>query len=200
MTKHRPLLALAAVPLLLAFVIACSSGDDDDAPDSGSNTQPTAAAPAVVGGGAGNGATGGGDATGGGAATGGGDGASSVDGDGDAETILANCPELAEMYRAFATGGFAAPGSTADIDLATDVFQNAANNAPDEIQADMQVIANGLSNLQSILDELDLDLSNPASFATLGEADIQRLTEALDEPGMTEASTNVDNWITENCQ
>ena len=83
------------------------------------------------------------------------------------------------------------------------VFQNAADNAPSEIKADMQVMANAFAGFYGTLDELGVDLSDPATFATLDasqQATFQAALENLDTPELQQASDNLDAYFTENCE
>ena len=174
MPKTRTLLALFLLPLLV-FLVACSGGDGDN------GTTPVSTSPS-------------------------GDASSSGSGGSDASTILGNCPELASMFGAFTAGAFANPGAgTLDGDLQdlAQVFQNAADNAPSEIQADMQVMADAFTGFYSTLADLGVDFSNPATFATLDASQLAQLEtvfSSLDSPELEQASDNLDAWFTENCE
>jgi hypothetical protein len=199
MPKTRTLLAIVLIPLL-AFLVACGGGDDDDSDSSNGNGQPAATAP-----------SGGSDSGSSGSSGSGSSGSSSQPDDSDDdepsdEEILANCPELMGVYNAFASGGLFGAGSAgnADFDLeaAASAWQEAADNAPGEIQADMQVFADAISGFVSILAELDVDLSNPATFATLSEEDLSKLEAASESFGAAEveqAANNLEAYFTEKC-
>lgn len=194
MPRTRTLLALVIIPLLV-FLVACG-GDDDG--DSGSNggDQPAAGA-------SDSGGNGGGDASDDSS-----DGESAGDdanGDADAAQVLANCPELVDMFGAFSTGAFANPGADVEADLETvaQVFQNAADNAPSEIQADMQVIATAFTDFYAAIEEIGVDFSDPSTFATLNasqQAQLQAVLESFDSAEVQQASDNLNTWFTENCE
>lgn len=77
----------------------------------------------------------------------------------------------------------------------SDAFGTLANDAPEEIRADMETLVAGLSALGDALE--DLDPEDPASIATLTE-EIQRLEE---EQGTSieEASGNVEAYLSDEC-
>jgi hypothetical protein len=199
--RTRTLLALVLLPLLI-FLVACG-GDDDDGGSSTSSDQPSASdssAPSASDDQADDDADDADDS-----ADSDSDGDS--DGDADAATVLANCPELVSMFGAFSAGAFVNPGAggnlTDDLETVAQVFQNAADNAPSEIKADMQVLANAFTGFYTALDDLGVDFSNPATFATLSaeeQAEFQSAIEALDTPELQQASDNLDAWFSENCE
>ena len=192
MPKTRTLLALVLLPLLV-FLVACSGDDDDGDGDNGSTSQPTASDA--------SGSTGTTPAS----TSPSGDASSSSSGGTDASTILGNCPGLVSMFGLFSAGAFTNPAGNAGdgINSAAQIFQNAADNAPSEIQADMQVLADAFTGLNNALEDLGVDLSNPASFATLNAgqlAQLETVFSSLDTPEVEQASDNLDAWFTENCE
>jgi hypothetical protein len=193
MPGTRTLLTLVLVPLLV-FLVACGGSDDDD----GGSSQPSASDSG------GGGSGGDGDSASSSSSNDGGD--DSDDDDASAEQVLANCPELMGMFGAFTAGAFT-PGGTGsagdDLEAAAEVFQNAAANAPSEIRADMQVLANAFAGFYAALEDAGVDFSNPASFATLSpdaQLRLQTALESLDSPELQQASDNLDAWFTENCE
>jgi hypothetical protein len=191
MPKTRTLLTLVLLPLLV-FLVACG-GDDDDSSNT-SSPQPTADS----GGGGGSG----GDSSSNSGTNSGGDATPS---DADGAEILANCPELLGMFGAFSSGAFANPGAgnvDDDLEAAAQVFQNAAANAPDEIKADMQILADAFTGFYTALNDLGVDFSNPASFAALDasqQAQLQAALESFSNPELEAASANLDAYFTEHC-
>jgi ATP phosphoribosyltransferase regulatory subunit HisZ len=82
------------------------------------------------------------------------------------------------------------------------VFQNAAANAPDEIKADMEVLAEAFATFYTTLGDIGVDLADPASFAALDasqQAELQTALESLSGPELEEASANLNTYFTENC-
>jgi hypothetical protein len=187
MPSTRGLLTLVLVPLL-AFLVACGGDDDDDGADTGgSGDQPAATE------------------------TGGGGGASSSSDDDDdseegpsPEEVLTNCPELQSFVSAASSGSFGSPGSDVSEDIASlqAGLQEAADNAPDEISGDFQILADAFVAFFGTLDEFDVDLENPASFATLdaeAQAELQAALEEISSDEVVAASENIGTWLTENC-
>jgi hypothetical protein len=188
MPVTRRLLTLALIPLLL-FLVACG-GDDDDDGDAGGD-QPSASDSG------GSGDSGDSDSS-----DGDGDGDSDANVD-DAEAILENCPELIASFGTIAAiGGGGDPSADFDINDAVEAFQNAADQAPDEIKADMQIMADAFADFSAAIEEVGVDLNDPASFATLDAEQQAQLLEALesfDNPELTEASANLSAYFTEHC-
>jgi hypothetical protein len=175
-------MTLALIPLLL-FLVACG-GDDDDDGDAGGD-QPSAS-----------------DSGGSDSSDGDGDGDSDANVD-DAEAILENCPELLASFGAIsAIGGGGDPSADFDVNDAVEAFQNAADQAPDEIKADMQVMADAFADFSAAIEDVGVDLNDPASFAALNAEQQAQLLEALqsfDSPALTEANANLTAYFTENC-
>lgn len=196
MPKSRTILSLVLVPLL-AFLMACSSGDDDDSSSTGNGgDQPAATQPS----------------------TGDGDGDSestdsSTDGNGDStdnaanEEVLQNCPELLAFASAAAQGAFggASPAPSTleeDLELTAEYFQQLAANSPDEIRADMQIIADAFGQFFQTLEELEIDFSDPSSFATLDAdavAQLEAASSAVDTPEVNAAVENVQAYFEREC-
>jgi hypothetical protein len=197
---------------LLAFVIACSSGDDDDdagGASTGGGADPT---PAQATGSTAGGSTGstGGQSTGSGGSTGsqatgatGATGAASTGASDDSEEFdPEDCPELQALAEsaglsedAFTTGGLG-------DDFDAENFRRLADNSPDEIRDDMQLLAGVLEEFFGKLEELELDFSNPASFASLTPeelAELEELTAGFDTPEITAASERIEAYFAEVC-
>lgn len=198
MPRTRTLLALVLLPLLV-FLVACG-GDDDDG-GNGGDSQPAASDSSGS-----SGSSGSSDSSSSNSDSSG-DASDDNDGDADGAEILANCPELLGMFGAFSSGAFANPGAGSnlndDLENVAAVWQNAAANAPDEIKADMQVMADAFVRFFDGLNDLGVDFSNPATFAALDanqQAELQALLETFDDPALEQASNNLDAWFSENCE
>ena len=198
MPRTRTLLALVLLPLLV-FLVSCG-GDDDDGGGSSANNQPSASDSSSSS----NGSSSSSDTTNNSSSS---DSSGSSDSnDATAAEIMANCPELTGFFGAFTSGAFANPASggsaEADFEDTVKVFQAAADNAPNEIKGDMQVLADGLAKYFSTLSDLGVDLNNPASFATLDEdklAQLQTALETFDNASFEEAANNVSAYVDEHC-
>jgi hypothetical protein len=202
----RGLLSLLVIPLL-ALVIACSSGDDDDdtpAPATGGGStagQSTGGDGGSTGGqstGSGGGSATGGGSTGSTGSTDSGSTGSASSDDLDPE----DCPELQAFVDSAGVGdaftGAGAPGQ----DFDAEDFQQLADNAPGEIKDDMQVLADVLQEFFAALEDLEVDFSNPASFANLSAEDLAELEELstrFDTPEIQAASERIEAYFNELC-
>jgi hypothetical protein len=195
MPRTRTLLAIVLLPILV-FLVACG-GDDDDS-GSSSSDQPSASSSS-------GGSTSSSSDSSSGSSSSSSSSSESSSSDPSGEEILANCPELLGMFGAFSAGAFANPGAGNvgdDLETLADVLQNAADNAPSEIKDDMQVVANTFATFYSKLDDLGVDFSNPASFASLSasqQAEFQAAMESLDTAEFEQASNNLTAYFDENC-
>lgn len=192
MPKTRTILTLVLLPLLI-FLVACG-GDDDDSANTGD--QPSTS-----------------DSNSSGSSNSGtSDSNSSSSSSSDSNSnnsasssgTFENCPEFANFAASIATAfSGATPGSAAtDLEDTVQYFQALADASPDEIRADMQVIAEAFGGFYSVLNDFNIDLSNPTSFASLTadqQAQLQTALEELGNPNLEEASNNVSAWFEANC-
>jgi hypothetical protein len=205
--KTQIISGLVAVTLV-AFVIACGGGDDDSpaAPDGGGGgggapaAQPTGGG-STGGGGGSTGSGGGGSATG---ATGGGSTGTtaSTGSDSSDEFDLEDCPELQGFVDSAGVGSAFAGGGVPGVDFDPEDFQRLAENAPGEIREDMQLVADALEEFFTVLEDLEIDFSNPASFANLSPADLAKFEEVsskIDTPELEAASDRIEAYFDELC-
>ncbi len=172
--------------VVLALALMGCGGSDSDS-DSPAATTTTAVTPA-----------GGGDATTTSQPT---DTTDPPDGDVD----FTNCPELLQWSSDWGAANQAAFSGGVDptgFEYTADYFQEFADRAPDEIGDDMQVIADAFRNLFDAMEELDIDLTDPASAAGMTAADVEKLQEAfgfMDNDAIDEASTNIAEFFEREC-
>jgi hypothetical protein len=188
MPRTRTLLSLALIPLLV-FLLSCGGSDDDDGDSSSGGGDTPSATEATGSGSSDNNSSGSNDNN-------------NDDDDPDAEEILANCPELLSLFGSLNPAAFATGGAGDDLNDLQTYLSEAADNAPDEIADDFQVLADAFGAFFSVLAEYDVDLSNPASFATLdaeAQVELQAALEAIGTIDVTTASENISQYFTENC-
>jgi hypothetical protein len=185
--RTRTLASIVAVPLL-ALLIACGGGDDDNPPSNGgssNNNEPRATQAPSGGSGGQPQAT---------QPSGGGTSGSSND------DLLEDCPEIQALILA-AGGGFS--GATLDdVELNAEFFNRLARSSPSEIRSDMQLFANAMGKFFETLNRLNVDITNPASFARLTPAQIEELEKAsaaLDTPELERAMERIDAYFTRAC-
>jgi len=112
--------------------------------------------------------------------------------------------ECEEYYEAFASAnaGIAAAftGETGDIEEASEFFAEAVDNAPDEIQDDLEVFAESYTDFVQALADLDIDFSDPSSFQDAEVlAEFEALSEEFTSPEFIEASEAIQAYAVENC-
>jgi len=123
----------------------------------------------------------------------------------DGDVDFSNCPELAQWssdWGAASQAAFAGGTDQPGFEYTADYFQEFADRAPGEIRDDMQVIADAFQDLFDALEELDLDLTDPAAAASMTEEDMEKLQEAfgfMDNPSIEEASNNIAEYLEREC-
>ena len=97
------------------------------------------------------------------------------------------------MSQAFAAVG----GVEGDTEEAQELFEEWANDAPDEIRDDLQVLAEAYATYVTALDDVDFTPGETPDAETLAE--LQAALASIDQDEVTEASTNLTEWSNENC-
>jgi hypothetical protein len=121
------------------------------------------------------------------------------------DASLANCPELMTWTNDFVAANQAAFMGGTDptgFEYTAEYFQEFADRAPDEIRADMQVIASAFGDFFGALAELDVDFSDPSALASLTPAQIQQLEDAagmMDTDAVGEAGENINAFFEREC-
>jgi hypothetical protein len=89
-------------------------------------------------------------------------------------------------------------GDANDLEKQAQFFEDFADNTPEEIRDDFQTVAEFYSKLTKALADADVQPGEQPD-----PEDIQALQEAatsVDQERLTEASTNIEKWVKENCQ
>ena len=105
-----------------------------------------------------------------------------------------NCAELAGIGSRLAQS---LSGQAGDLDEAQELFDEIADQVPEEIRDDYEVVAENFGKIAEGLKDLDL-----GSGATPSSEDLQKLQEltaSLDSAEVREASENISAWAEENC-
>jgi hypothetical protein len=100
-----------------------------------------------------------------------------------------NCEEFAQIGAQVSE----AITGTADVDEIESAFNELAAAAPDEIKADFEVLAEYIGSVAEVLGGADVgagETPDPSALEELAQ---------LDSTEVTAASTNISNWVTENC-
>jgi hypothetical protein len=88
-------------------------------------------------------------------------------------------------------------GQTADLEDASKIFDEIADQVPDEIRADYQVIAENFKKIAEALEGVDLTSGETPSPEAL--AKLQELSQSMNSSEVQQASRNIEAWVRENC-
>ena len=105
------------------------------------------------------------------------------------EDCLALAGVGASIAQAFS--GAADSGSEADLD-------ELASRVPEEIRADVQILAEALAEYSERLQEIGVEAGATPTAAQVQE--LQAAIASLDQQGLTAASERIQAWATENCE
>ena len=112
------------------------------------------------------------------------------------------CVEFAEAFSQASAAAFGGTGGGGgDIGELASFFDDAAEDAPDEVADALRVFGEAYGEFARTLDEAGIDLSDPEAFqdpeaiAVLTEAG-----ESLSSPEVTEAQQTIDDFVANNCE
>jgi hypothetical protein len=88
-------------------------------------------------------------------------------------------------------------GSTGDLESATEVFDEIAEQVPEEIRDDYEVLAANFRELAEALQGVDLTSGEAPSPEVLQK--LQEVSSKLDTPEARQATENIEAWARENC-
>ena len=109
---------------------------------------------------------------------------------GDCRKLVDAATELSQSFGAAGSG-------TADLQESQQLFQDFVDRAPEEIRADLQVLADAFSKYADALGAVDLQAGETPDAQTLQK--LQNAIAAIDEAKVQAASTRLDRWAKENC-
>jgi hypothetical protein len=115
------------------------------------------------------------------------------------ETTIAadDCQALVQASSSLTQAFAAAGGANPDAEQANELLDEWAENAPDEIRDDIQVLAEAYGTYVTALDEVDFE-----SGQTPSAEEIQAFQDAIseiDQEEVTTASQNLQTWSNDNC-
>jgi len=111
--------------------------------------------------------------------------------------IVAEFTEAQAGFAEAAMGAMTGDGEQMDYEAAADGFDAMASNAPQEIRADFQVVADWYREYMEALAEIDVEPGeqpSPEQMATL-----QELASGANEAELQEASQNIEAYFDEHC-
>jgi hypothetical protein len=88
-------------------------------------------------------------------------------------------------------------GQDANIEDAAKAFDDIADQVPDEIKDDYQVIAENFSKIAEALKGVDLTSGQTPSPEAL--AKLQELSKSMDSAEVQQASQHIEAWVQEHC-
>jgi hypothetical protein len=112
---------------------------------------------------------------------------------GDTGALTGKCAELAGLGSKLAA---ATGGQDAGIADVSKLFDEMADQVPDEIKADWQVLARNYAKIAAALKGVDLSSGTPDA-ATL--AKLQKLATTLDSQEVQQAAAHIEAWVQKNC-
>lgn len=111
----------------------------------------------------------------------------------DIGALTGKCAELAGLGTKLAS---AMGGQDAGVENVSKLFDELADEVPDEIKADWQVLAENFGKIAEALKGVDLTSGTPDA-ETL--AKLQALSATLDSQEVQQASAHIEAWVTQNC-
>ena len=99
---------------------------------------------------------------------------------------------LGQKYSAALSGS----GAGTDLKKTAQVIQEFADDAPSEIKADFQVVADYMSKVADVAG--NLKPGQTPDTATLQK--LQKLATSIDTQKLTQASQNITAWVAKNCK
>jgi hypothetical protein len=114
----------------------------------------------------------------------------------DGSFDTSECSELIAAAASVSTA-FSGTEATDDAEETRAQFQEFADNAPDEIQDDLQVLVDAYELYADALADVDIQAGEVPDAAALQE--LQDAIASIDQAEVQEASANINAWTTANC-
>jgi len=105
------------------------------------------------------------------------------------------CKDLANLGQKYSQA-LSGSGGTQDLKKTADVVQEFADEAPSEIRADFQVLADYLKKVADVVGNIKPGQTPDA--ATLGK--LQKLGTEVDAQKLQQAGANITAWVQKNCK
>jgi len=114
--------------------------------------------------------------------------------DDDIGQLEGKCAELAGIGAKLSQS---LSGQSGDLDEASRVFDEIADEVPDEIKAEYEVIAENFDKIVEALKDVDLTSGETPNAEAI--AKLQQLATTFDSPELREATANIEAWTQKNC-
>ena len=108
------------------------------------------------------------------------------------------CKDLAEVSEKFGEA-LSSVGGGADESLAatSEAFAGFADQVPDEVQDDFQALADAFAVYAEALEGMDLKAGAVPTADQIAE--LTEAAKSFDDAKVTQASANIQAWVTQNC-
>jgi hypothetical protein len=106
------------------------------------------------------------------------------------------CSSLVAAASSVATA-FTATGDASEVEAARAQFEAFAENAPDEIRDDLQVLADAYDEFVEVLADAGFEPGETPTAEAIQE--LQDAIAEIDQAEVTAAAANVNAWTTANC-
>ena len=116
--------------------------------------------------------------------------------DDDGSFATEDCTELATATAAFSQA-FSTSTFGEDVDDTSEIFDEFAEGAPEEIRDDIRVLAEAYAEYAEVLEDADIEPGEVPDARAI--AALQAALARIDQEGVNEASANVSAWATANC-
>jgi hypothetical protein len=107
-----------------------------------------------------------------------------------------DCQELINASASLSQA-FGSAGSDGDLDDVSAFFEEFADDAPEEIRADFQILADGYEAYAEALADVDLQAGETPDAEAV--ARLQEALTSIDQEEVAAASTRISAWANENC-
>jgi hypothetical protein len=105
------------------------------------------------------------------------------------------CKDLANLGQKYSQA-LSGAGNSQDLEKSAEVLQEFADEAPSEIKADFQVLADYLTKIVDVVG--NLKPGDTPSATQLQK--LQELGTSIDTQKLTQASQNITAWVAKNCK
>lgn len=107
-----------------------------------------------------------------------------------------DCQELINASASLSQA-FGSAGADSDLDDVSTFFDEFADEAPEEIRADFQILADGYEAYAEALADVDLQAGETPDAEAV--ARLQEALTSIDQEEVAAASTRISAWANENC-
>lgn len=108
-----------------------------------------------------------------------------------------DCAELAESSNKLGEILAASGPEGGDVQAASEAFQNFVDEAPEEIRADVQVLANVYAKYAEVFQDVDIQAGETPS--TEDALKLSQALSSIDQEEVAAASQRIATWAQENC-